>query len=207
MVVVNKIKQFVKDIRIGILSSDYKWTYMFLRLEFNDKLKNHMNKIAHQLAESENIQIFYVSSKEMNKKEILEKDWAAGLFIYKNSENSQIIYEKLKMNLYLNDKELAEKIFKQREFILPRIEISSDDGDVWTLIHELGHYFMYKRNEEQSEEKADLYAIEFFDNHLPPFFKWVFQIMYGIRIKQKTTFTKKESYLYYQDYKKWITSN
>ena len=200
--VVNKIKQFFKDIQIRILSSDWQWNYIFLSLEFNDKLKKHMSKIAHQLAESENIQIFYISSKEMNKE--INKE-VNGLFIYQNSENSQI-YEKLKMNLYLNDKEL-EKIFKQREYVYPRIEISSDDGDIWTLIHELGHYFIYKRNEEQSEEKADLYSIEFFDNHLPPFFKWVFQIMYGIRIKQEITFTKKESYLYYQDYKKWITSN
>ena len=79
-----------------------------------------------------------------------------------------------------------------------------DKSWVFTLLHELGHYFIYKK-EEQSEDKANLYIEEFFDEHLPPFFKWGSQIMVNIKSKRietenKLKFSEEESFIYWKDY-------
>jgi hypothetical protein len=90
---------------------------------------------------------------------------------------------------------------------IPRIELS-EKADVFTLLHEIGHYFIYKRDQEQTESAADAYCEEFFDNYLPEFFKWIFQIELQVYTKKsRQDFTTFECLKYYKQYKEWIENN
>lgn len=80
-----------------------------------------------------------------------------------------------------------------------RIEIS-EYGDVFTILHELGHYFLYKRGLPQSEAGANLFIEEFFDNYLPPFFKWIYQIEIKIRGNMNLNFTTYEIETHIKEY-------
>ena len=93
-----------------------------------------------------------------------------------------------------NDK--AVGIFKYPN----RIEIT-EYGDVFTILHELGHYFLYKRNMTQSEAGANLFIEEFFNTYLPPFFKWIYQIEIKIRGNMDLNFSTLEIEKYIREYK------
>jgi hypothetical protein len=85
----------------------------------------------------------------------------------------------------------------------PKI-LLSEKADIFTLLHELGHYFLYKRDEPQSEYAADLFIEEFICEYLPPFFKWIYQIDIKIRSKKELNFSCVEYYTYLKEYEKWI---
>jgi len=123
---------------------------------------------------------------------------------YKN-KISEKIYTEYKSK-YVDKKKDIQKRIEKLQIPVPRIELTKENDNIsevdiiLTLIHELGHYFIYKNGGEQSEEKADLYIEEFFDNYLPPFFKWVFQIIIGIRTQKELKFLNEESFQYWKDY-------
>ena len=172
----------------------------------------------------------------MNEKETDRKQWASGKFIYYENpidhkkyvtdsvnEYNELIqsYEdilneyknKISENIYteykskyIDKKKDIQKRIEKLQTPVPRIELIEDDDILFTLIHELGHYFIYKNGGVQSEEKADLYIEEFFDNCLPPFFKWVFQITIKVRTKKELKFLNEESFLYWKDYQTFFNS-
>lgn len=174
---------------------NYKIKYSFWKL--NDPLLlDYIERKAMELSKNENIPIFFSSFEEMNKHETIEEEKAVGIFKYIKNEERRIQYEK----------NVAK--FKQINYtipktdVYPRIEIS-EKGDVFTILHELGHYFIYKRGQEQSELGANQFIEEFFDNYLPPFFKWIYQIEIKIRSKNDFSFTDEEINKNYKDYLKW----
>jgi len=187
-------------------SKFFIWKYKFLKVD-KEKIETYIEKKARQLADLENVKVFNVSSEEMNKNETDKNHWACGLFIYINDKKQRIEYEHI-----IRD---YQKIYwgedVGRELIRPRIELSPI-SDVFTLIHELGHYYIYKKDEKQSEDEADFYIDEFFDEHLPPFFKWCCQIMVNIRtekirtekIQPELKFSDEESFMYWKDYQMFI---
>lgn len=190
------IKKWFTNISVTTNSGfNYKIKYSFWKL--NDPLLlDFIERKAMELAKNENIPIFFSSFEEMNKHETIEEEKAVGIFKYIGNEERRIQYEK----------NVAK--FKQINYtipktdVYPRIEIS-EKGDVFTILHELGHYFIYKRGQEQSELGANQFIEEFFDNYLPPFFKWIYQIEIKIRSKNDFSFTDKEIQKNYKDYLKW----
>lgn len=176
--------------------SSFKYKYIWLILYDKKVLFNIIEDKVDELAKNENIKIFSVPYEEMNSDVSVEKDKAVGTFHYQKSKKIREEHEELF--------QLMKKVKKLvRQDYLPRIEIS-EKGDVYTKIHELGHYFLYKREQKQSEEGANMFIEEFFDKYLPPFFKWIYRIEIKIRTKKELNFSSKENYLYYQEYKKYI---
>ena len=102
---------------------------------------------------------------------------------------------------FLQNKDLLYK--EKRKEIYPRIELSTGSS-FGVLLHELGHYFMYKRNQTQSEDVADAYIEEFFDSYLPPFFKWIFQTWITVYAKKELKFTEEESFMFWKDYQNFF---
>ncbi len=154
------------------------FNFGFIKFDFldakTDKLIEYINKKIKDLSVEENIEIKTLTFEELNKGKIAE-DAIAGCFVY-----------------------LPKDIGAFREIRV------YDNADVWTLLHELGHYFIYKRDGEQTEKNADMFTEEFFNNYLPPFFKWVFQINLNVRCDTKRNFTSLECYYHLQEYKKFI---
>ena len=109
---------------------------------------------------------------------------------YKNFLTSEECKLLTLVNMYVNNKIPAP---------IPRIEIS-EKSDVFILLHELGHYFIYKREQEQSEALANLFIEEFFDNYLPPFFKWIYQNEIKNRCNMDLNFTVDECKEHWKQY-------
>jgi hypothetical protein len=173
----------------------FKYEFAWLNLSIKNVLLDYIELQARQLAEKENIPIFNMSFEEMNIGETVENEKAVGKFIYYESKKVRKEHEELFELL-----KAVKKVIK-KDYI-PRIEIS-EKGDVWTIIHELGHYFLYKRNQKQTEEDANKFIVEFFDEYLPPFFKWIYRISIHVRSDKEYNFSVKENYKYYKDYKKF----
>lgn len=146
------------------------WKYKYLDFLDNKDLNDYVDKTAREVAEKENIPIRMLPSDVLNFG-IPKENRMAGQFIH-----------------YIN--------FKEDPPFIPRIEVAYGKEEHWTLIHELGHFFRYKRRKTQTEDAADAYILEFFYKHLPPFFRWVFQLHLSIRVKDKKIreFTDEESF-------------
>jgi hypothetical protein len=158
------------------------WKYEFLKLLDNEILINHVYSTALKVANSEDVPVRTIPISVMNKGVSVEKH-AAGKFVY-----------------------LPSRVFVPGE--LPRIELT--DKYIWTFIHELGHYFRYKRNKPQSEDVANNYTLEFFHKHLPPFFRWVFQISIDTRVKgngKYKDYTDYEAYEHFLECEKFLKNN
>lgn len=166
----------------------HKWFNEYKNRVFID----YIEKKVIELAETENIKMFSVSYDELNKNVENENDKAVGVFFYFESKKV-ITYESLEPWYKILNKEVP--ISK----VLPRIELS-ERADVFTMLHELGHYFIYKRDKVQSEPAANLFIEEFFDNYLPPFFKWIYQIEVKIRGNMELNFTVEECKEYWKQY-------
>ena len=173
---------------------DYTINYKYLHISKNKYLLDYIEEKANELAKNEKIKIFNVSYDELNKYEKIEANKAVGVFSYlKNGLENH--YDSLIKEYEKNQIISPSKIF-------PRIEIT-EKGDIFTILHELGHYFLYKRNETQSEKSANLFVEEFFDNYLPSFFKWLFQIDISVRVNKERKFSKLECYNYLKEYNNW----
>ena len=180
---------------------DYsKYTFKWFFEQKKGVFLDFIEKKALEVAESEGIKIYFVSYSDMNKEKLKEENKAVGRFIYYNKEYRE------EYNKYIRKRFGDIKpINIPREDALPRIEIS-ELCDVFTIIHELGHYFLEKRNQEQSEDAANMYVEEFFDKYLPPFFKWIYQIDIKIRTKKEYNFTPEECYNYWEEYNKFTNN-
>jgi hypothetical protein len=169
-----------------------KYSYLepYKKKSFIEYVKN----VAIEIANNEGIKIFFLPFDEINKNETVEKEKAIGAFRYlRDVDDNNYIYEKLIDTYKKLNKDVPIKD------IYPRIEIS-EKGDVFTILHELGHYFIYKADKIQSEEGANLFIGEFFDKHLPPFFKWIYQIEIECRTGKKVKYTTLECYNYLKQY-------
>jgi len=190
----NKIKEIItpKE-KIPVLIK-----YEYLELYDKKVLIDYIEKVARELSESEGVKIFDISFDEMNKDRKYSNK-AIGVFIYLNPNLSK---EYLIEYQYVIDESKRLSQIIPSNLVYPRIELS-DIYDVFTLIHELGHYFLYKRGIVQSEIGADLYIEEFFNDHLPPFFKWIYQISISIRTNKEIDYTVEESFEYWKEYHKF----
>lgn len=179
---------------------DYdKYKIKFLYKYDNPILIAHIQKIAKKLAEDEGVKVYFVSFDELNVNETEEEKNAVGKFIYLTDNNVETVHKLM----------LVQNFYKNRDngnipqkFIYPRIELTTND--IFVFIHELGHYFLYKRGMIQSEAGANFYCEEFFDNYLPPFFKWIYQIDINIRTNKKLKYSPLEAYTYWNEYQKFI---
>lgn len=193
--IVNEIKLFFKTVllidntnKIDDLLIQHKWFNEYVKKVFID----YIEQKARELAETENIKIFSVSYDEINKGVEDENEKSVGIFHYYRNKKV-VTYESLENFYKLSNKSVPiNKVF-------PRIEMS-ERGDVFTMLHELGHYFIYKRDQSQSESAANLFIEEFFDNYLPPFFKWIYQIEVKIRGNMELKFTLEECKEYWKQY-------
>jgi len=197
----DKLKKNYKNwqIKKHVSRNSIEISYEFIKLSSDRFLLEYIEKKALELADKENLKIFNVPFDVINENETVEKEKAVGRFVYLKDGFNCVDYKKMYKKLYsdIPEDEL------NRKTTLPRIEIS-EKGDVFVLLHELGHYFLYKRNQPQSEEGANSYCSEFFNNYLPPFFKRVFQIDISIRTNtSKVKFTDMENYYYLEDYKEF----
>lgn len=151
--------------------------------EIKSDIFNYMSVLLKDITNKENILIIIKSLEELNKKEPDKQKWASGKYIYLNDKSLEfrcrVIYHdilKSKREVYCTDKILHTD---EKEYFYPRIELSEQNrDDIWfysTWMHELGHHFIQKRGDEQSEIDADKYIIEFFDTKLPLFYKYYFR--------------------------------
>jgi hypothetical protein len=178
----------------------HKWFDLYLEKVFLD----YIDKKARELAETELVPIYSVLYDDVNKDEPVEDDKAIGLFIYHKDKSTYTEYYRLRDIV----QKLGVDITVYPEYKpVPRIEITERAENAFTLIHELGHYFLYKRDQPQTELDANLYVEEFFDTYLPPFFKWIYQIEINVRIKRKLIFTDIENYTLWNDYNEYIKNN
>lgn len=199
---IQKIKNFFKELKIKFLlnSNGLNISYEYLNLSNDKDLLNYIKNKALELAKKENVNVYYISFKEINNGEIESPKSAVGKFISLSKDTN---FYRLKFDNRINKMDLSVESHNiPRELVFPRIEIS-DKGDEFVLLHELGHYFLNKRGKKQSEDAADEYCVEFFDKHLPPFFKWIFQIDLDVRAKICRNYTTREAYNYLEDYKKF----
>lgn len=191
---------FQIGLKMEFCSNWLGWEFKYLGPSQKDEtLILYIEKQVRNLAKIENVEIFDVSFDELNKEETDKNEFAVAKFIYFKNKKTQIEHEKLIADFedrckffLIND---SEKIITKKLRPHPRIEIS-EEAEIWSLLHELGHYFMYKRDKEQSEKEADLYIEEFFDNYLPAFFKWIFQIEIKIYSKRELKFSEFEGFQY-----------
>ena len=134
--------------------------YEFLDLYEKNVLIDYIENVARELAESEGVKIFDISFDEMNK-DRKDPNKAVGVFIYLNPDlNKEYLIE----YQYVVDESKRLSQTLPTNLVYPRIELS-EKYNVFTLIHELGHYFLYKRGIVQSEEGANIYIEEFFNDH------------------------------------------
>jgi hypothetical protein len=201
--IINEIKLFFKSIsfidksitidnmtynNIDDLLITHKWFNEYKNNVFID----YIEKKVDELAETENIKMFSVSFDELNKDVEDDEKKALGVFYYLESKKI-ITYESLEPWYKIINKEVPiSKVY-------PRIELT-ERSDVFIKLHELGHYFIYKRDQVQSEPAANLFIEEFFDNYLPPFFKWIYQIEIKIRGNMELNFTVDECKEYWKQY-------
>lgn len=206
-------KKIKEKINLYYINNDISLPYKYLYIEDEDKkvLNQFIDKIARELAEKENVKIFFVPFDEMNKDEKDVNKKAVGRFIFfEKSYNYGLKLFQYKTSLMRSNYSQDEI---NRLTTYPRIELS-EKSDEMVIIHELGHYFLYKREQAQSEKAADSYIKEFFETYLPPFFKWVYQtdiqIRYGTKENDykdgKYKFTNLECYNYYSDFKNFINA-
>ena len=186
----------------------YNSKYLYISKEHQKELMSYINKKARELAQKEQIEVFDVSFDELNKNETDKKHLAAGIFYYYRKSELRKEGEYLSRKYVDVARMYGYPVDKDR--VLPRIELAKDNNDyiegyeAITLLHELGHYLIYKVDGEQSEKEADAYVEKFFDQYLPPFFKWVFQIIIHSRGNKELEFTDLESFQYFQDYKNFM---
>lgn len=187
-ILVIKLSNIIKNLYIHIkLLFDFGLIkYRYLDFMNDNSIYNYIIQKAHEVASMENIEVEYMPYLALNHGMLdSNSNGAVGRFVYAKNNKRQI---------------LSGKSY-------PRIELSSDilgiDNLPFVFIHELGHYFLYKRNEEQSEKKADMFTEEFFDKYLPPFFKWLCQIPIKVRCNKEFHFTKVQCYEHLQDYIKF----
>lgn len=200
---------FQIDLKRGFSKPYSHFGYKYLHIDKNNLL-NYINKKFREVCEIENVKVFDITYDEMNEKRKDDDKKVVGLFIFNSDGN---YYEKLKSKLKkLSEfespeiKQKVEDFLNSRNSIVPRIELCEQSGD-FTSLHELGHYFLYKRKGEQSELLADRYIEEFFDTYLPSFFKWIFQIEIHVYAKKETElkFTEEESFMFWKDYQLFIS--
>jgi hypothetical protein len=193
-------KELEKELENPLL----KYNFLHFSKKENEKFLNYIYSKIQKISKLEKIQIFYITPEELNENN--SKPQKAGCFIFYNGDynkcQERISYLKTHYScLFLKDEE--------RKFTFPRIEIDNTldlESQIFVTIHELGHYFMYKNEEKQSELKADLYILDFFDTYLPPYFKWLFQILLNLYGKKDTInwkgdleFTKYENFQYWKE--------
>jgi len=191
--------------------ASWEWEFKYLEIDKNQKLMDYIESKIYELSKSEGVEVFILPQEIVNEKEVNRENWACGKFKYLNLKDDVEKEEyQRKLNLALNLINPTDPYFavEKRKITYPRIELISEaeqDSRIMTFLHEMGHYFIYKKNEEQSEIKADLYIPEFFDTHLPPFFKWVFQCwltVYGRN--EEIKYTSEESFQYWNDYQNFM---
>lgn len=168
----------------------------FTYLEFcnNPLLRQYVELKALELCDTEGIPVFFTDLESINSCSNLKEvqNPACGKFIYHPAKKTNKSLE--------------------RTECYPRIEVDkSAPTKVFILLHEMGHYFLYKNGIDQSEEKADFYIYTFVKNHLPPFFKWVLQIEMEVYSDIVRDFTfeencefKKQAKLFLKKYEKKI---
>lgn len=201
MKIFNIIKEYFKSRKENLkINKDYdRYKHLFWELG-SHKLLDFIEKEALKLAKEEGIDVFFSSYDEMNKYETIEEEKAVGKFLYIGNNERRVRYEKSVAQL----KKINYNLPKQD--VYPRIEIS-EKGDVFTILHELGHYFIYKRNQEQSELGANQFVEEFFNNYLPPFFMWIYQIEVKIRSKTDFKISYDDGKERYKEYLEWSKNN
>jgi hypothetical protein len=182
-------------IYLKVLGFSFKYDYKFLYLD-QSVLLEYIEKIALDLAESEDLPVRRVLFDELNVNEVEEGSKAVGVFRYISGDAKHTHYSLVKSCKKLN-------IEVPDNMIYPRIELT-EKSDVFVLIHELGYYFLYKREQKQSEPAADFYIDEFFESYLPEFFKWIFKIDLKVRTKKEYKFSSYDAYYYYKEYLEWI---
>lgn len=178
--------------------------YKYLKIYKNEKLLEFIEEKALELAKKENLPVFNVSFDELNKDLEIKDENKKAVGVFRYIEKNKIASYCNKIKEY--EKNNGKITNLSKDLIVPRIEMT-ELGDVFTLIHELGHYFIYKREQKQSEPAADAYCEEFFNEHLPPFFKWIFQIDIYVRTKKDVKYSSSESYNYFKEYNIWIKNN
>lgn len=198
-----KIKHKYKEFKIRKYLH-FNWLvikYKYIDLSKESFLVDYIEKKALELAKNEGVEVYNISFAEMNKGlDLDDPKCAAGKFV--SLKEGASCYT-LKFRNRINKNILSvEPNNIPRELVFPRIELS-EEGGVFVLLHELGHYFIYKNKEKQSEELADKYSEEFFGEYLPPFFKWVFQIDLFVRAETERNFTLRDGYDHFEEYKKF----
>lgn len=192
------MKKFLDFLKFSLIQPFVLYQYKYLDLE-SSKLLTYIEKIAMQVAENEDLFVRFVKFDDLNKYELDEKQKAVGVFKYLKKDNQVLILEYSSILEELKSK----KLDIPDDYKYPRIELT-EKYDVFVIIHELGHYFLYKNDQIQSEDSANAYIEDFFKSYLPEFFSWVFQINIRVRTKNEFKFSAYQSYLYYKEFNSWI---
>jgi len=209
MKLIKKIKDYFGYLRFSFKYSII-WDKLYLNFMtnpvketiYNEPIINAIEKYVNDFIKKNNIETINVSFDEINKNILIEGEKVVGRFIYT---------EKLKN--YIANKLINNEPVTPFPIILtydygsnfnknvPRIELT-EKANIFTTIHELGHYDIFIKGNEQSEKLADYYLYPFLKENLPECFLWVLQISIKVKCDVELTFTKKEVYNYYKELNK-----
>lgn len=180
-------------------------------------LEKTLDKILRLICEEENIGVYYIDNKTINKNNE-PNETICGQYLYTKCGEHQI-----KMNSCLNDiKEMESDYgetysvlmksigkttkYSKRDFTLPRIEINSDSIKKYgvlstyaTFIHELGHHFLIKKQDiNHTEDDANNEAWKIILERLPKIYHTIFNFDFSSRIKDLPE--PKKNFQYYKTY-------
>lgn len=175
------------------------WQYKYLNFVDHPVLMKKLKEVAYKFARTYNLPVMDVPFDVMNIDEPDINEYAVAQFVYHKGVAKEIITNSCDTLPKPQHYYIPSKGF----VTLPRIELS-EKSDGITLLHELGHFNLYLKGNDQTEELADYYIYTFIKEHLPEFFLWALQISVKVRAKVEFEFTEKESYNYYLQAKEYI---
>ena len=199
------------------LSINIELHFLRLKIENHPILKAMVDDALQKICDTEGIKVFHKTQDEMNTS---GNGDAVGLYIYSHDlywvERAK---ERLNKLIQLEEeykmpyKEICASVghttdVTREDFTLPRIllceetllRINGLNLYYSTFFHELGHHFIEKNGEEQTEDNANRIGQKLVQEHLPFFFRLIPTLSFEYRVKDKPKLTKKERYRAYWEY-------
>ena len=191
--------------------------FLKLKLEDHPILIKMVDDVLEGIRSGYDIPVFYKSFAELNKNYTEKKDMALGLYIHsKNPDHVEKSRNALKEIDEFEKKwnkpfrqicKLvgADGVADREDFIIPRIELCTDESKKYglcsfyaTYFHELGHHIAIITADDSSEEAADAIGNQLVYDKLPFFFQLMPIISFRYRVNKPNLTTIERLRAYYQ---------
>lgn len=199
---------------------------LWLRIELyflRFKLENHpililmVEDVLEKIRKEYDILVIRKTYEEMNKGITNENEKALGFYIYASNSNSLKRNKETLRKIDDIEKEW-KKSFRElcklvgsecggdrEDFVIPRIELCTDEVKMYglasyysTYFHELGHHISTITKNDHSDEAADAIAYQLVYDNLPYFFQLIPIINFHYRVKKPELTLMERLHAYYQ---------